>query len=131
MIWQGVHAISLKTNHRDSRQLACLLESNECVCFLPTVTPLLALLHLARHTAISADGIFTYEGSDEPEETLDGRPGENVFRNNIITNTQTGVKIKRADNTRIFGETTVVPESMVTAALPSISCYRAGWNELF
>lgn len=53
----------------------------------------------------SADGLYTYRGSDQPEQTTDGRPGEHIFEDNDILNTATGVKIKRADNTKIIGET--------------------------
>ena len=51
------------------------------------------------------DGLYTYRGSDEPEVSSDGRPGENSFYDNIISNTETGVKIKEGDNTIITGKT--------------------------
>lgn len=51
-----------------------------------------------------SDGLYTYKGSDAPEETEDGRPGENKFVNNKILGTAVGVKIKEADNTEITGE---------------------------
>lgn len=50
-------------------------------------------------------GLYTYMGSDEPEQTDDGRPGENSFENNQILNTAEGVKIKEGDNTVISGNT--------------------------
>ncbi|CAM9969463.1 unnamed protein product, partial [Ascophyllum nodosum] len=46
-------------------------------------------------------GLYTYQGSDAPEASSDGRPGENNFYDNTISNTETGVKIKEADNTII------------------------------
>lgn len=51
-----------------------------------------------------SDGMYTYKGSDLPEQTEDGRPGENQFVDNNILNTEVGVKIKEADNTVITGE---------------------------
>lgn len=51
-----------------------------------------------------ADGFFTYMGSDAPETTADGRPGENYFMDNEVLSTEMGVKIKEADNTVITGE---------------------------
>lgn len=50
------------------------------------------------------DGLYTYKGSDLPEQTRDGRSGENMFRDNKIVNTGYGAKIKEADNTIITGE---------------------------
>ncbi|CAM9999901.1 unnamed protein product, partial [Ascophyllum nodosum] len=52
-------------------------------------------------------GLFTYRGSDAPDVSLDGRPGENMFFDNTISNTETGVKIKEADNTVITDNTFV------------------------
>lgn len=43
-------------------------------------------------------------GSDAPEKTADGRPGENYFVDNEVLSTEMGVKIKEADNTVIEGE---------------------------
>eukprot|EP00903_Cladosiphon_okamuranus_P011526 g10853.t1 len=45
-------------------------------------------------------GLYTYLGSDPPEESedWDGRPRENVFTNNVISNTKRGVKINSADD---------------------------------
>ena len=50
------------------------------------------------------DGLYTYMGMDEPEQTEDGRPGENTFENNQIEDTTYGTKIRDADNTIIVGE---------------------------
>ena len=51
-----------------------------------------------------SDGLYTYKGSDAPEQTEDGRPGENKFVKNNILGTVVGVKMKEADNTEITGE---------------------------
>ena len=51
-----------------------------------------------------ADGLYTYQGSDAPEASSDGRPSDNSFYDNTISNTETGVKIKEGDNTVITGE---------------------------
>ena len=63
------------------------------------------LIWISRRTARFVDGLYTYQGSDAPEASSDGRPGENSFYDNTISNTETGVKIKEADNTIITGET--------------------------
>ena len=44
-----------------------------------------------------AAGIHTYEGSDEPWAS-DGRPSENTFDNNIISNTEVGVNLRQGDS---------------------------------
>ena len=49
-------------------------------------------------------GLFTYVGVDDPEQTEDGRPGENTFENNQIEDTTYGTRIRDADNTIIAGE---------------------------
>ena len=51
----------------------------------------------------SSDGLYTYEGSDEPDVST-GRPTGNIFRNNEILSTEEGVKITNADDTEFFGE---------------------------
>ena len=51
-----------------------------------------------------ADGLYTYQGSDTPEASSDGRPSDNNFYDNIISNTETGVRIKEADDTVITGD---------------------------
>eukprot|EP00903_Cladosiphon_okamuranus_P006681 g6521.t1 len=44
-------------------------------------------------------GLYTYEGSDEPTEGVsDGRPSDNTFDSNEITDTPVGVKFKSSDN---------------------------------
>lgn len=43
-------------------------------------------------------------GSDEPEASDDGRPSENVFADNVISNTPTGVKLKEGDNNVFTGK---------------------------
>ena len=59
---------------------------------------------VSRHMTSFADGLYTYQGSDAPEASSDGRPSDNSFYDNTISNTKTGVKIKEADNTIITGE---------------------------
>eukprot|EP00752_Nemacystus_decipiens_P013622 g12080.t1 len=48
--------------------------------------------------------LFTYIGSDDPEETDDGRPFDNEFYDNEIKNTALGVKLWSSDNIIIRGE---------------------------
>ena len=55
-------------------------------------------------TVVFADGLFTYHGSDTPEVSSDGRPSENFFYDNAISDTKTSVKIKEANKTVITGE---------------------------
>ncbi|CAM9925068.1 unnamed protein product [Ascophyllum nodosum] len=50
-------------------------------------------------------GLFTYHGSDTPEVSSDGRPSENFFYDNAISDTKTSVKIKEANKTVITGNT--------------------------
>ena len=50
-------------------------------------------------------GLFTYEGSDPPTEGIsDGRPADNTFENNKVTNTAGGVKLKYSDNLSVISE---------------------------
>ncbi|CAN0397213.1 unnamed protein product, partial [Hapterophycus canaliculatus] len=47
----------------------------------------------------SAYGLYTYMGSDEPDVAGNtGRPNNNVFDGNTISNTDIGVKIKEGDD---------------------------------
>ena len=55
-------------------------------------------------TARFVDGVFTYQGSDAPEASPDGRPSYNNIYDNTFSNTKTGVKIKEGDNNIITGE---------------------------
>ena len=50
--------------------------------------------------SLVSDGLYTYVGSDPADESddWDGRPQENVFTNNIISDTQNGAKIIDADD---------------------------------
>jgi len=51
------------------------------------------------------DGLYTYEGSDEPAVSgNDGRPKNNVFDGNTISNTDVGVKIKEGDDNTFTSE---------------------------
>lgn len=52
----------------------------------------------------SADGFYTYQGSDEPDESPDGRPVGNIFEANEITATKVGVKITDGDDNEFIGE---------------------------
>ncbi|CAM9124777.1 unnamed protein product [Ascophyllum nodosum] len=47
-------------------------------------------------------GLYTYEGNDEPDTMASGRPSNNVFRNNEITNTAEGLKIQDSDDTQVY-----------------------------
>ena len=62
------------------------------------------MIRISHPTAHFTDGLYTYQGSDEPEASSNARPSENNFYDNTISNTETGVKIKKADNTIITGE---------------------------
>lgn len=79
----------------------------DATSFICDVTPGLFFCLLT-----ATDGLYTYRGTDEPEQTHDGRSGENQFRDNKILNTGYGAKIKEADNTVITGEMT--PENIAT-----------------
>ncbi|CAM9851371.1 unnamed protein product [Ascophyllum nodosum] len=50
-------------------------------------------------------GLYTYQGSDAPDASSDGRLGDNSFYSNTISNTETGMKIAEADDTVITGNT--------------------------
>lgn len=52
----------------------------------------------------SGVGFYTYEGSDEPDAS-DGRPSENIFEANIVSNTATGVKISQGDSNEFLDNT--------------------------
>lgn len=52
-------------------------------------------------------------GSDEPEASDDGRPSENVFADNVISNTPTGVKLKEGDNNVFTGKPPPPPHSLL------------------
>ena len=71
---------------------------------VPGYHPFSLCLYLSGLGSLFADGLYTYQGSDDPEASSDGRPGENSFYDNTISNTETGVKIKEADNTVITGK---------------------------
>eukprot|EP00752_Nemacystus_decipiens_P009493 g8487.t1 len=44
-------------------------------------------------------GLFTYEGSDPPTDGVsDGRPSDNTFDSNLVTDTAGAVKLKYSDN---------------------------------
>ena len=56
-------------------------------------------------SVLLAGSLYTYQGSDAPGASSDGRPSDNSFYGNTISNTGTGVKIAEADDTVITGET--------------------------
>ncbi|CAN0147569.1 unnamed protein product, partial [Hapterophycus canaliculatus] len=45
---------------------------------------------------ITDQGLYTYEGSDEPD-VAGGRPYDNTLSNNVVSNCPVGVKIKEGD----------------------------------
>ena len=49
------------------------------------------------------DGLYSYAGSDAPDQTEDGRPGENTFEKNRFEDTVYGTKIREMDNTVFIG----------------------------
>lgn len=52
-----------------------------------------------------ADGLYTYQGSDTAYVPgNDGRPKNNVFEGNTVSNNDIGVKIKLGDGNAIIGE---------------------------
>lgn len=65
---------------------------------LGALSPSSRVLNYLTQTA----GLYTYEGSDEPYVS-DGRPSANVWENNIISNTEIGVKITSGDNNVFTG----------------------------
>ena len=56
-------------------------------------------------SVLLAGSLYIYQGSDAPGASSDGRPSDNSFYGNTISNTGTGVKIAEADDTVITGET--------------------------
>lgn len=52
-----------------------------------------------------SDGLYTYMGSDDAAVSgNNGRPKNNLFESNIISNTDVGVKIKEADDNTFTSE---------------------------
>ncbi len=50
-------------------------------------------------------GLYTYQGSDPPTEGVsDGRPSDNHFDGNIISDTPGGVKFKYSDDIMVTSE---------------------------
>lgn len=50
-------------------------------------------------------GLYTYEGSDAPTEGVsNGRPSDNLFDGNVISNSAGGVKFKYSDNLVVSSE---------------------------
>lgn len=82
-----------------------------------TVACALYLFRLLSHGSSSA-GYYTYEGSDEPDVS-DGRPSENVFTGNIISNTPTGIDLHQTDSSAFIG---------TRLALRHVVCFLAGFN---
>ena len=68
--------------------------------------PVALCTRIVFRSVLLADGLYTYQGSDAPDASSDGRPSDNSFYGNTISNTGTGVKIAEADDTVITGETT-------------------------
>lgn len=50
-----------------------------------------------------ADGLYHYEGSDEPDVDT-GRPHDNVFEDNVVSDTATGIKMKHVDDIAFTGK---------------------------
>ena len=79
-----------------------------------------------------AAGIHTYEGRDEPWAS-DGRPSENTFDNNIISNTEVGVNLRHGDSNVFTSERRVFTIVCVCVCLcrifsqlppdPGLLCY--------
>ncbi|CAN0209622.1 unnamed protein product [Ectocarpus sp. 12 AP-2014] len=55
-------------------------------------------------TDISQDGLYTYQGSDEPDVS-DGRPSGNVLALNLVEDCPIGVKIKEGDDNEFYENT--------------------------
>lgn len=49
-------------------------------------------------------GLYTYEGSDEPDVS-NGRPSDNVFDGNTVSNVKIGVQVKEGDDNVFKSET--------------------------
>lgn len=68
------------------------------------------------------DGLYTYEGSDSPDVSgNNGRPKNNVFESNIISNTNVGVKIKDGD------DNTFTSESLTPSSLARVESFLWAW----
>lgn len=67
-----------------------------------------------------AAGLYTYMGSDPPDESdsWDGRPRENVFTNNVVSDTVNGVKINEGDENVFTCEST---RSTFTGIVPFLA----------
>ncbi|CAM9489433.1 unnamed protein product [Ectocarpus fasciculatus] len=57
-------------------------------------------------TDISQYGLYTYEGSDEPDVS-DGRPSGNILTSNLVEDCPIGVKIKEGDDNSFYDNTFV------------------------
>ena len=68
--------------------------------------PVALCTRIVFRSVLLADGLYTYQGSDAPDASFDGRPSDNSFYGNTISNTGTGVKIAEADDIVITGEAT-------------------------
>lgn len=54
---------------------------------------------------VLSDGLYTYKGSDSPDVSgNNGRPKNNLFESNVISNTDVGVFIKQADDNTFNSE---------------------------
>lgn len=69
------------------------------------------------------EGLYTYEGSDEPTEGVsDGRPLANWFHDNDVTNTKKGVKLKNSDNIKLTSESARAPVAFFLLLLLFFFC---------
>ena len=95
----------LMIQHRISESFKLATESMRVT---PDPLPSAILPHTHTNAPpILPGGFYTYEGSDPPDVS-DGRPSENVFTNNVVSNTPTGVKLNEGDANEFIGKEKVL-----------------------
>lgn len=54
-------------------------------------------------TFVFADGLVTYESTDDVPWTTDGRPSDNEFIDNTVSNTPLGIRFSDGDDNVVTG----------------------------
>lgn len=79
-----------------------LARASVCICPFDQVH--FHLWYSCQNTlACEIDGLYTYEGSDEPDVS-DGRPSGNILTSNLVEDCPIGVKIKEGDDNSFYGK---------------------------
>lgn len=52
---------------------------------------------------LPADGLVTYESTDDVPWTTDGRPSDNEFIDNVVSNTPLGIRLSNGDDNVVTG----------------------------